>query len=162
MKLDDPMNASIVKELLLPGIPELQSSTENARKKVLAIIQKLLAQQPIVPAPPPPGMPPMPTQPSIAPEPEVDDPVLFVQLLREWMGGKIGMRSAESNAEGYENVKAYLRAQMQLAAPPPMPLPPGGPSEGQGETPAGGPPPPAGKDTMGPPPNAMMGGAPPQ
>lgn len=147
-----------------------------ARDKVMDVITQLMQGQPIE-APPPmldpmTGMmpPPMPPQPSIPPDPELLDPTMAVDVVRDYLlGDKV---AGKEGTPGYANVRAYLSAWLMILnppLPPPGPNGPGGPSAPGNETQskeAGEPsglaaPPPGAPPDMGaapsPPPVALAG-----
>ena len=165
------------------GLTNVEFPGEAQYKMELAIIEQLLAQQPVQPPPPPPppqpppqpGMPPplpppmpppAPPEPSIPFDPLVCDPKVTLEAFRDWAQSDDGQAAAITNQAGYTNVRLRAQqAQVAMAPPPPPPGaqgPPGAGGPGGGpagppgaEGPLGGPPKPLGNIGMvHPPPGA--------
>jgi hypothetical protein len=133
MGLDNPVNISVLRDFLLPGMEELQIPNEDRRQSVVETIRDLLQQQPVD------------DQPTILPEPMVDDP-MDAQLVLDWLRSDAGRKAKKENPMGRQNVVNYGMALSMLpppiGAPPPMPPvdekgkplpmgpPPGGPGGG--------------------------------
>ncbi len=146
----------------LLGISELITVPgADSREKMYDIIQELLKGAPILPPPPIPPpmdmgepMPPMlssdnlqpgpqpvpmgpalppPPEPSIQPDPVLDNLQVYLATCMEWAASSAGRKAMLETPDGYANVRAFAQKCLLLTAPPPMPLP--------GEPPPGGGPP---------------------
>jgi hypothetical protein len=111
----------------------------DSREKCYDIIAQLIQSGPMAAPPPPPpppemmqpGMPPPippppgPPEPSIQPDPVLDNLPIYVKTCQEWAASEAGRKAMLENQAGYENVKAFVAKCQMLLAPPPMP--PGAP-----------------------------------
>lgn len=157
--LFDPTNSDKVHEFL--GIPGFKSSPEYERQKVMDRIGRLVKETPI------PGMGPdgMPIdQPSVMPEPFVDDFGFCAAVVKTWCNSPAGRRAQAQTPDGYRNVVLHGMEQekmaQMMAAPPPGAPPPqegGPPPGGPGPGPKGPPQP----DGQPPIPGPNVGGEPP-
>lgn len=121
MFLDAPINAGVIKDYVLSGMPELRSPDEDLRNYVMDRIQILTAegQQPM---PDPQGNPQ-----SSVPLDEFIDPSLYAMVAKieqEWLIEPAGLKVRDSNLMGYKNVIADAMANNQKGMPPPPPPPP--------------------------------------
>jgi hypothetical protein len=156
----------------------------DAREKCFDIIAELVKAAPILPPPPmpppgltngpgggppaphmsvlmpppPPGppMPPPPPEPSIQPDPVLDNLPVYVKTGQEWSAGAAGRKAQLETPDGYANVRAFVAKCQFLMAPPPMPMGPPPPNNGG---PKGGHQPlPASPESNAPGPMPEMGG----
>ena len=140
-KMDDPANMGIVHAAM--GLEDWANPALDMRNHILDTVHKLLKEPPIVPPaplPPMPGMLPMPQAPlqaSIMPDDLEFDPLMVIQVVKEWRQGEEAAQAQEQNPEGFANVLAWVRSYAILLQPPPMPAAGGPPAEG---SPPGGPP----------------------
>lgn len=124
-----PLAATALRELLVPGMPEIPSPLGDVRDKVIERIQLLLQQQPTPGPPDPMTGQPGPMMPSILPEEYVDDPGQHAEMTREWLNSAPGRKinpylgGDPKNMPGYQNVVAYGLYCTQKAMPPPAPPP---------------------------------------
>jgi len=111
--LTTPANMQATVQIL--SIPELTIPGVDLMNKILVDIQKLLEQQPVMV----PGVDPMtgqPTQsmmPSMMPDDFLDDPMVVVQVVKDWAVGPAGMQARDDNPMGYQNVIAYGKLSQQ-------------------------------------------------
>lgn len=140
----DPANAGNVQDAL--GLQNWTVPGNNLKEYVMDEIKGLLAEQPQMPPPmmdqdPMLGMQgmqgpePMPMS-SRMPDPVIIDPMMAMPLVREWLLSEEGRMNQEMNPEGWENVRLWAQALMDMSMPMPM-----GP-EGPGEPPMAEPEPP--------------------
>lgn len=80
------------------SLPDLKIPGEDQRIKQMREIQVLVQEQSD-------GQ-----NPSVVPEPEVDDDQIHIVTAKNWLVSEIGMDAKRTNPAGYENVKAHLRA----------------------------------------------------
>lgn len=114
-----PANASFIKNII--GIDDLNMPGEDQRDKQLEEIFELLKGQPIPGAvvldemgnpilDPNTGMPAVgPEQPSIPIEPDVDEPVVHIEVTKAFLVSDYGRAIKLINPAGYANVVAHLR-----------------------------------------------------
>lgn len=106
------------------GLSDIEIPGEQQRKKTYLVIDQLIKQKPNVvpPAPPPAGQKPMPgaappqpqVLPSIEPDPDVDNLEICKATAQKWLISDEGLKAMVENPNGYENVRAYLKACDQL------------------------------------------------
>ncbi len=144
--LFDPRNSKALlksignNDFVLPG--------EKQREKTLEDINELLREQPIEQIDPMTGMPiPMASRPA---DDFVDDPMLVVQIIREWAQDSPGRMAKVENPAGYMNVILWGKEYQMMAMPPPMP---GDPAAGA--PPMGGEFPPSQTDLGAAPPSGL-------
>lgn len=143
----DPANAGNVQDAL--GLQNWTVPGSNLKEYILEEIKGLLTESPQMPPPqidPMTGMELMMDAMPMAskmPDPVILDPMAAMPIVREWLLSEEGRMNQELNPEGWENVRLWAQALMDMSLPPPaMP-------EGEG-----GPPPPEGG--MGPPTEERM------
>jgi hypothetical protein len=167
----DPANEEAFGRLI--GMTELvKMPGVQAREKCYDVIEQLLKSGPNIPPPPPmppPGMdaggmgpppmgmpsqgapmPPAPPEPTVQPDPVLDDLNVYLATCREWAASEAGREAMVENAAGYANVQAFAGKILILTAPPPMPMPPPGATHGGAPSPNGPPPPGANAPMPGP------------
>lgn len=109
-----PNNSQTVKDSL--GYPEIYIPGEADRNKQLVEIRRMIvidASQ----------LPPNAQQPSIMPEPQVDDDQTHVEVCKLWLVSEEGMYIKETNPAGYLNVVLHLKAhQAALQAQTQLPV----------------------------------------
>lgn len=94
-------NADFVKKVI--GVPELYIPGEDDRRYQLTLIQQLLMS------------PPYPTgQPTIAPDPNLEDNDVCIQVTQAWLMSEQGQEAKEMNPAGYQNVLAHLAMRSQI------------------------------------------------
>jgi len=126
----DPANAGNVQDAL--GLQNWTVPGNNLKEYVMDEIKGLLAEQPQMPPPmmdPMTGMQgpePMPMS-SRMPDPVIIDPMMAMPLVREWLLSEEGRMNQEMNPEGWENVRLWAQALMDMSMP--MPMGPEGPGE---------------------------------
>jgi hypothetical protein len=118
LSIIDPLNIDQLFDLL--QVPGFESAVRDQKKKTLADIQQLLAEQPI-PGPPGPDGQPGLNQPSIPPD-TYDNHVLVSMLMQKWLIGNQEWK--QKSPGGFLNVEARLSAEMEMAKPAPPPEPP--------------------------------------
>lgn len=97
-----PNNIEVVYQLL--GLSDLQIPGEEDRNKQLFEITQLIKGEPI---PTPAGF-----VPSIAPEFDIDDNEIHLQICKEWLLGPEGLDAKGSNPNGYNNVFAHYKQHL--------------------------------------------------
>jgi hypothetical protein len=118
-----PENLEYVLRVL--GATDIEAAGEQQRKKTYKDIEQLVSEPPQQteaqpPRPPsaqePQGFPGQQAMflPSVKPDPDVDDLKVAADTCKTWLISDAGLEAAESNAMGYENVKAYKKACDQL------------------------------------------------
>jgi hypothetical protein len=112
LTLLDPINIEEICELL--QIPGFESAIQDQKEKTLNDIKLLLAEQPI-------QGPNGQSQPS-RPIDVYDNHSIAANLLGKWCVANQNIRN--QNPAGFENVVAYMQAQVAAATPPPPPMPP--------------------------------------
>lgn len=126
LKLDGPSNSAMVRESL--GIPEIEDSLDNHRKVVRAILESLIAAEPI---PSPDGIT---LQPSIPYEDFVLDPQQTLLQVHDFLLEPDVRAQKDANPKGYANVVLFGQSVQQLLQPPqpPQDQQGAGPSPGDG------------------------------
>lgn len=132
----DPANAGNVQDAL--GLQNWTVPGSNLKEYVLEEIKGLLEETPQMPPPqidPMTGMEiPMDAMPmaSKLPDPVILDAMAAMPIVREWLLSEEGRMNQEVNPEGWENVRLWAQALMDMSLPPPaMP-------EGEGNPPPEG------------------------
>jgi hypothetical protein len=118
----DPNNRTQVAQLL--GLPNFYIPGDQAKRKQLAEISKLIREEPIPPTPGNPmtgeqGLPPMST---IEPE-KIDDHFVHAETCKFWMNSDIGQYYKENKPSAYANVMLHHDMHEQLAMATMMPPP---------------------------------------
>jgi len=132
----DPSNADKVQDIM--GVPDWKTPGSGVRNYMMMEIKKLLSG---VPQEPPPEIDPLtgqpllpdpaaPLMPSVMPDMVVVDPMIALQIVRDWLTSDEGILQREAAPEGWDNVRLYAQQLMMMATPPPPP-----PGE-EGEPPA--------------------------
>lgn len=114
-------NVDVLKTVL--GLEDLTIQGEEARRKQLAVIQRLVQEQPQVigtTQDPATGADVPMYGPSVMPDAELDDHFTAFQTSRSWLDSSEGRWAAEKNPGGYANVRLnalfHMQAGMQQAA----------------------------------------------
>lgn len=137
----DPANADKVQDIM--GVPDWKTPGSGVRNFLLTEIKHLLSSGPQEPPPevdPLTGQPLLPDpaaplMPSIMPDPVVVEPMLALQIVRDWLTSDEGILQRDMNPEGWDNVRLYAQQLMQMTMPPPPPPGEGGPPEAAPEEP---------------------------
>jgi hypothetical protein len=103
-----PQNASFIKEIF--GMPEMTFPGADQRDKQLEVIFELLKSEPIQQ----PVIDPITPQPSIMPEPDVDNLMINVEVSKQFLVSQYGRAIKVTNPAGYANVVANLKANAMM------------------------------------------------
>ncbi len=105
--LGAPVNRATVSRYM--GVPDLVDPGEDNRTKQFMEIEALAGSEPLQQ---PNGL----LEPSIEPEPEVDDHDVHIETIREWAVSEAGLQTKAARPQGYANVIAHLLAHQEAKA----------------------------------------------
>lgn len=100
--LGAPVNLPVIKHLV--GMPDLVDPADDNRAKQFREIDQLLDGQPI--------QGPNGPVPTVAPEPQIDNHPVHIEVIRDWAVSNAGLEAKAVNPGGYANVLAHLLAHM--------------------------------------------------